>query len=251
MDDTTTSFGFQTVPTPAKQGMVRDVFARVAGKYDLMNDLMSAGLHRPWKDALAAKANPQPGMTIVDLAGGTGDVARRLKRLADQARQRRGGDAARVMVIDINADMLQAGRARGLDEMIWVQGNAEQLPLPDGCADLYTIAFGIRNVTHRAQALAEAYRILKPGGRFLCLEFSAVHPTLRPFYDAFSFQVIPRLGQMAAGDAASYRYLVESIRRFPDQKTFLGEIAAAGFARGGYDNFTHGAAALHWGYKPW
>jgi demethylmenaquinone methyltransferase/2-methoxy-6-polyprenyl-1,4-benzoquinol methylase len=250
MSDETTSYGFQEVPARAKQGLVRSVFARVAGKYDLMNDLMSMGLHRLWKDALAFKANPQPGMTIIDMAGGTGDVARRLKKLADKAAHRRGGEPARVIVMDINADMLAAGRARGEDHMEWVQANAEAMPLPDSSADMYTIAFGIRNVTHREQALAEALRVLKPGGWFYCLEFSQVHPSLRGVYDAYSFGLIPKFGQWTTGDAEPYQYLVESIRRFPKQADFAAELRAAHFVTVGFENMSAGAAALHWGQKP-
>jgi demethylmenaquinone methyltransferase/2-methoxy-6-polyprenyl-1,4-benzoquinol methylase len=229
---------------------VRGVFDRVASRYDLMNDVMSAGVHRLWKDATAARLNPQPGETIIDCAGGTGDMARRFADLARRARDRRGGDDARILVVDYNAEMIAAGRARGLEpEIDWAVGDAQRLPLPDACADAYVISFGIRNVTEIPAALREARRVLKPGGRFLCLEFSRPPaPALARLYDAYSFKVIPFMGERIAGDRDSYQYLVESIRRFPDQKTFQGMIEAAGFRRAGYTNFTGGVAALHHGW---
>jgi demethylmenaquinone methyltransferase/2-methoxy-6-polyprenyl-1,4-benzoquinol methylase len=215
-----------------------------------MNDVMSAGVHRLWKDATAARLNPQPGETIIDCAGGTGDMARRFADLARRARDRRGGDDARILVVDYNAEMIAAGRARGLEpEIDWAVGDAQRLPLPDACADAYVISFGIRNVTEIPAALREARRVLKPGGRFLCLEFSRPPaPALARLYDAYSFKVIPFMGERIAGDRDSYQYLVESIRRFPDQKTFQGMIEAAGFRRAGYTNFTGGVAALHHGW---
>jgi demethylmenaquinone methyltransferase/2-methoxy-6-polyprenyl-1,4-benzoquinol methylase len=241
------TFGFRDVDPAEKPGLVRGVFDRVAGRYDLMNDLMSAGVHRLWKDAAAARLNPQPGELIVDCAGGTGDMARRFAALARRARTRRGGRPATVLVVDYNAEMIAAGRARGLDaEIAWAVGDAQRLPLPDACADAYAIAFGIRNVTDIAAALSEARRVLKPGGRFLCLEFSRpiVEP-LRKLYDAYSFKVIPAIGARVTGDRASYQYLVESIRRFPDQRAFAGMIGEAGFSLVGVTNFTGGVAALH------
>ena len=244
------TFGVRDVDPREKPGLVRGVFDRVASRYDLMNDVMSAGVHRLWKDATAARLNPQPGETIIDCAGGTGDMARRFADLARRARQRRGGDDARILVVDYNAEMIAAGRSRGLSpEIAWAVGDAQGLPLPDGCADAYVISFGIRNVTDIPAALREARRVLKPGGRFLCLEFSRPPaPALARLYDAYSFRVIPFMGEQIAGDRESYQYLVESIRRFPDQKTFQSLIEAAGFRRAGYTNFTGGVAALHHGW---
>ena len=244
------TFGFRDVDPREKPGLVRGVFDRVASRYDLMNDVMSAGVHRLWKDATAARLNPQPGETIIDCAGGTGDMARRFADLARRARDRRGGDDARILVVDYNAEMIAAGRARGLEpEIDWAVGDAQRLPLPDACANAYVISFGIRNVTDIPAALREARRVLKPGGRFLCLEFSRPPaPALARLYDAYSFKVIPFMGERIAGDRESYQYLVESIRRFPDQKTFQGMIEAAGFRRAGYTNFTGGVAALHHGW---
>jgi demethylmenaquinone methyltransferase/2-methoxy-6-polyprenyl-1,4-benzoquinol methylase len=244
------TFGFQDVDPREKPGLVRGVFDRVASRYDLMNDVMSAGVHRLWKDATAARLNPQPGETIIDCAGGTGDMARRFADLAQRARQRRGGKEARILVVDYNAEMISAGRSRGLSpEIAWSVGDAQGLPLPDACADAYVISFGIRNVTDIPAALREARRVLKPGGRFLCLEFSRPPaPALARLYDAYSFRVIPFMGEQIAGDRESYQYLVESIRRFPDQKTFQALIEAAGFRRAGYTNFTGGVAALHHGW---
>lgn len=250
MSEDAASFGFKDVDPGDKPGLVRGVFERVASRYDLMNDLMSVGVHRVWKDWAAARLNPQPGETIIDCAGGTGDMARRIARLARAAQERRGGKDARVFVVDYNAEMLAAGREKGAPpEVAWAVGDAEALPLPDACADGYVIAFGIRNVTHIDRALAEARRVLRPGGRFLCLEFS--RPTagaLRKLYDRYSFGVIPRVGGWVAGDREAYRYLVESIRRFPDQPRFAELIARAGFSRVSWTNYTGGVAALHQGW---
>jgi len=244
------TFGFRDVDPREKPGLVRGVFDRVASRYDLMNDVMSAGVHRLWKDATAARLNPQPGEIIIDCAGGTGDMARRFADLARRARDRRGGEDARILVVDYNAEMIAAGRARGLEpEINWAVGDAQRLPLPDACADAYVISFGIRNVTDIPAALREARRVLRPGGRFLCLEFSRPPaPALARLYDAYSFKVIPFMGEQVAGDRESYQYLVESIRRFPDQKTFQAMIETAGFRRAGYTNFTCGVAALHRGW---
>ena len=246
----TASFGYRDVAPAEKAGLVRGVFDRVASRYDLMNDLMSLGAHRLWKDAAAARMNPQPGETIVDCAGGTGDLARRFAAMARRARGRRGGDPARIFVVDYNAEMIGAGRARGAEaEIAWAVGDAQRLPLPDACADAYAIGFGLRNVTDIPLALSEARRVLKPGGRFLCLEFSKVTAAaLRPLYDAYSFGLIPRVGERVAGDADAYRYLVESIRRFPDQRTLAGLMGAAGFGQVSVTNFTGGVAALHQGW---
>jgi demethylmenaquinone methyltransferase/2-methoxy-6-polyprenyl-1,4-benzoquinol methylase len=244
------TFGYRDVEPAEKPGLVRGVFERVAGRYDLMNDLMSLGAHRLWKDAAAARLNPQPGETIVDCAGGTGDLARRFARLAQAARKRRGGEPARIVVVDYNAEMVRAGRERGGDADInWAVGDAQRLPLADASADAYAIGFGLRNVTDIPAALAEARRVLKPGGRFLCLEFSKLAPAaLRPLYDAYSFRVIPRIGERIAGDAEAYRYLVESIRRFPDQKALARLMAAAGFGRVAFTNYAGGVVALHQGW---
>jgi demethylmenaquinone methyltransferase / 2-methoxy-6-polyprenyl-1,4-benzoquinol methylase len=241
------TFGFRDVDASEKPGLVRGVFDRVARRYDLMNDLMSAGVHRLWKDAVAARLNPQPGETIVDCAGGTGDMARRFAKLARRAQARRGGADAKVFVVDYNAEMVAAGRERGAPpEIAWAVGDAQRLPLPDACADAYVISFGIRNVTDIAAALREARRVLKPGGRFLCLEFSRpVTEALRSAYDAYSFKVIPEIGARVANDRESYQYLVESIRRFPDQKRFAALIGEAGFSQVGWTNFSGGIAALH------
>jgi demethylmenaquinone methyltransferase/2-methoxy-6-polyprenyl-1,4-benzoquinol methylase len=250
MGEGSASFGFQDVDAARKPGMVRGVFDRVAGRYDLMNDLMSAGVHRVWKDMTAARLNPQPGETIVDCAGGTGDMANRFARMARRAQQRRGGADAQVIVIDYNAQMVAAGIKRGGEsEVAWAVGDAQRLPLRDGQADAYVISFGLRNVTDIAAALAEARRVLKPGGRFLCLEFSRpVTEPLRQAYDAYSFKVIPAIGERVAKDRGSYQYLVESIRRFPDQEALAALMSAAGLGQVGYTNFTGGVAALHHGW---
>ena len=243
------TFGFRDVDAADKPGLVRGVFDRVAGRYDLMNDLMSAGVHRLWKDAVAARLNPQPGETIVDCAGGTGDMARRFAKMAHRVQRRRGGDDAKIFVVDYNAEMIAAGIERGVvPEICWAVGDAQRLPLPDASADAYSISFGIRNVTDVLGALKEARRVLKPGGRFLCLEFSRpVTEALRAAYDAYSFKVIPEIGARVANDRESYQYLVESIRRFPDQRKFAGLMTEAGFAQVGWTNFSGGVAALHTG----
>ena len=243
------SFGFADVDAAAKPGLVRGVFDRVAGRYDLMNDLMSVGVHRLWKDAVASRLNPRPGEVIIDCAGGTGDMARRFAKMARRAQLRRGGADAQIFVVDYNAEMIAAGRQRGgMPEITWTVGDAQRLPLPDASADAYVISFGIRNVTDIRAALREARRVLKPGGRFLCLEFSRpVTEALRKAYDAYSFAVIPEIGARVANDRASYQYLVESIRRFPDQQAFAAMIRDAGFAQVGWTNFTAGVAAMHSG----
>jgi len=244
------SFGYQDVDPSEKAGLVRGVFERVARRYDLMNDLMSLGAHRLWKDAAAARLNPQPGETIVDCAGGTGDLARRFAALAEAARARRRGEPARIVVVDYNAEMVRAGLERGGEpQIVWAVGDAQALPLPDACADAYAIGFGLRNVTDIAAALAEARRVLKPGGRFLCLEFSRVTAAaLRPLYDAYSFRLIPAVGERVARDGEAYRYLVESIRRFPHQKALARLMSEAGFGRVSFTNFTGGVVALHQGW---
>lgn len=250
-EQATSPFGYRDVEAGEKVRLVRGVFERVASRYDLMNDLMSAGVHRLWKDATAARLNPRPGETIVDCAGGTGDLARRFARLARSARARSGAARdARVLVVDYNEDMVRAGRERGSEpEIAWAVGDAMALPLPDASADAYVIGFGIRNVADVPMALREARRVLKPGGRFLCLEFSRpVAAPLRAAYDAWSFNAIPAIGGAVAGDRDSYQYLVESIRRFPDQRTFAGMMTEAGLSRVGWTNFSGGIAALHHGW---
>ena len=250
MTKTAASFGFKDVDPADKPGLVRGVFDRVARRYDVMNDVMSVGVHRLWKDAVAARLNPQPGETIIDCAGGTGDMAFRFAKMARAAQLRRGGDDAKIMVIDYNAEMIAAGRERGPPpEVVWAVGDAQALPLPDACADAYVIAFGIRNVTDIDQALREARRVLKPGGRFLCLEFSRpVTEALRAAYDLYSFKVIPQAGAWIANDREAYQYLVESIRRFPDQARFAEMMTRAGLGRVRWTNFTGGVAALHQGW---
>jgi demethylmenaquinone methyltransferase/2-methoxy-6-polyprenyl-1,4-benzoquinol methylase len=250
MTERSATFGFRDVEAAEKPGLVRGVFDRVASRYDLMNDLMSAGVHRVWKDMVAARLNPQPGETIVDCAGGTGDMARRFAKLARRAKDRRGGADAEILIVDYNAEMIAAGREKGGEpEITWAVGDAQRLPLPDACADAYVISFGIRNVTDISAALREARRVLKPGGRFLCLEFSRpVSEGLQAAYDAYSFKVIPQIGEWVAKDRESYQYLVESIRRFPDQATFAGLMREAGLSQVGWTNFTGGVAALHHGW---
>ncbi len=245
----TTHFGARQVPLEDKQGLVDDVFRSVARRYDLMNDLMSFGLHRAWKDALVTALNPPKDrpFALLDIAGGTGDVAMRLVE--------RGGEQTQATVCDINADMLEVGRARaaarGLDGAItFAEANAEALPFADRSFDAATIAFGIRNVPRIDRALVEAYRVLKIGGKFVCLEFSAIDvPVLDRLYDFYSFNVIPALGRMVAGDAESYRYLVESIRRFPAPQDFAAMLRAAGFARVAFQSLSGGIVALHSGWR--
>ena len=246
----TSPFGVRDVDATEKVRMVRGVFDRVASRYDLMTDLMSGGVHRLWKDAAAARLNPRPGETILDVAGGTGDMARRYAHMARRAQERLGGADARVIVLDYNAEMIAAGVEKGGEpEMVWTVGDAMALPLPDASVDAYSISFGIRNVRDVQAALVEARRVLKPGGRFLCLEFSRpVAAPLRAAYDAWSFHAIPRIGDWVAGDRDSYQYLVESIRRFPDQQTFRAMIERAGFRKVTVTNLTGGVAALHHGW---
>jgi demethylmenaquinone methyltransferase/2-methoxy-6-polyprenyl-1,4-benzoquinol methylase len=242
-----TDFGFRRVPEEAKSPLVRAVFDSVAPRYDLMNDLMSGGIHRRWKDELVAWLAPRSGQTLLDVAGGTGDIAGRvLKRMNPQPHQAGG-----VIVCDVNQQMLEVGRARMIDEGIlagleWLCGDAEALPIADRSVDLYTIGFGLRNVTHIERALAEARRVLRPGGRFLCLEFApAAAPWLAPAYDFYSFHVLPLIGRVVTGDRDAYTYLVESIRRFPSQTVLCDLIEAAGLERVRFRNLTGGVAALH------
>lgn len=238
-------FGFRKVGAGEKQGMVREVFASVAGRYDIMNDLMSGGMHRLWKNTFVAKVNVPSSAAILDLAGGTGDIAVRLKTKT----------GAQVTVCDINEAMLNVGRDRQIDRgeakgLRWVCGNAEHLPVPDNSLDVITIAFGLRNVTDIPQALRDAYRALKPGGQFLCLEFSKVTvPMMAKLYDLHSFHVIPKIGEVVTKDRESYQYLVESIRMFPKQEELKRMMETAGFSRVSYENLTMGVVAIHRGWK--
>jgi len=241
-----THFGYEEIPLAEKGARVRALFGRVARRYDLMNDLMSGGVHRLWKDAMIARLRPRAGERILDVAGGTGDIALRIVRRAPEAR---------VVVLDLTPEMLSVGRDRALDsglfrQLSWVAGDAQSLPLPDRSVDAYTIAFGLRNVAEPERALAEARRVLKPGGRFYCLEFSTVVlPVLDRLYRLYSFEVLPRLGAVVARDRAGYQYLVESIRRFPAQEELAELMRQAGFRRVGWLNQSGGIAALHHGRR--
>lgn len=237
------SFGYEDVDVSEKTGRVGEVFSRVASKYDIMNDAMSGGMHRLWKDKFVRRVKPQPGEAILDMAGGTGDIAFRMAE--------RG---AEITVADINQEMLDVGveRAmeRGIDGLVWSRQNAEALTYPRGVFDAYTIAFGIRNVTHIDKALAEAHRVLKYGGRFYCLEFSTVEwPGLKEAYDLYSHKIVPQIGKAIAGDEDSYRYLIELIRRFPDMKSFEGMIRKAGFVNTRVEPILGGLVAIHSGWK--
>ena len=243
-----TDFGFRRVPLAGKQALVDDVFQSVAARYDLMNDLMSGGLHRAWKEALVTASNPPKGnrpFALLDLAGGTGDVALRVAEA--------GGPGIRVTVVDINPQMLKVGRERAKAarrKVDFIEANAEALPLSDRSFDAATIAFGIRNVPRIEAALCEAHRVLKIGGHFLCLEFSSVDvPGLDALYDLYSFNVIPALGRVVTGDAEAYRYLVESIRRFPPPERFAQMLRGAGFRRVSFKRLTGGVVALHSGWR--
>ncbi len=243
--EATTHFGFRTVREEEKASLVRAVFDDVATRYDLMNDVMSGGIHRLWKDSLIDWLRPRAGMTLLDVGGGTGDIAFRFRT--------RGGGP--VTVCDINREMLSVGRDRAIDRncqagITWVCGDAERLPFPDRSVDAYTIAFCLRNVTRIDEALAEARRVLKPGGRFLCLEFSqVVLPGIRQLYDRYSFDVLPRIGSMVAGNREAYQYLVESIRRFPPQAALASRMGQAGLEQVRYRNLSGGIAALHSGWR--
>ncbi|MGB5474875.1 MAG: bifunctional demethylmenaquinone methyltransferase/2-methoxy-6-polyprenyl-1,4-benzoquinol methylase UbiE [Gammaproteobacteria bacterium] len=246
MPDKTTHFGFRDVPVEEKAGHVRAVFDSVADNYDLMNDLMSFGIHRLWKRYAINMAGIRPGQHILDLAGGTGDLTRLMAPLT--------GPAGHVVLSDINAAMLNKGRSALLDHGIsgnvsFTLANAEQLPFPDNSFDLVTIAFGLRNVTDKQQALHAMQRVLRPGGRLLVLEFSRPAPVLKPAYDFYSFSILPRLGRLVARDANSYRYLAESIRMHPDQQTLQGMLEQAGFEQCDYHNLSGGIVAIHRGYK--
>jgi demethylmenaquinone methyltransferase / 2-methoxy-6-polyprenyl-1,4-benzoquinol methylase len=244
--DNTTHFGFQTVPEGDKAGMVHGVFTRVASRYDIMNDLMSGGVHRLWKDAMMDWLAPRAGQRLLDVAGGTGDVAFRFLKRAP---------GSNAVVCDMTESMLIEGRKRAeaehqADRLDWVVGDAMALPFADNSFDIYTISFGIRNVTRIPDALREAYRVLRPGGRLMVLEFSQIpNALLQKAYDLYSFNVIPVMGQIVANDRDSYQYLVESIRKFPDQDRFAAMIRQAGFDQVKYRNLTMGVAALHSGWK--
>lgn len=257
-----TSFGFKEVREEEKSQLVGNVFSSVASNYDLMNDVMSAGLHRLWKDRLVEELNPFSGMKHLDVAGGTGDVAFRVlesikRRTLRDVSEDYLQEETKIFVCDINPKMLDVGKRRaserGLGEdrsLVWVEGDAEALKFEDNSMDGYTIAFGIRNVTHIEKALAEAYRVLKRGGRFLCLELSHVEaPVFKQLYDYYSFSIIPAVGELVAGDRESYQYLVESIRRFPSQEIFASMIAEAGFQKVEYENLIGGVVAIHSGMK--
>jgi demethylmenaquinone methyltransferase/2-methoxy-6-polyprenyl-1,4-benzoquinol methylase len=246
MPDKTTHFGFRNVPASEKAGQVRQVFDSVADNYDLMNDLMSFGVHRLWKRFAINMAAPKPGQQVLDLAGGTGDLTRLMAPGV--------GPSGQIVLADINAAMLENGRRQLLDKGVsgnvtFAQVNAEQLPFADNRFDLVTMAFGLRNVTDKQRALASIFRVLKPGGRLLVLEFSRPVAALKPVYDFYSFNILPKLGQLIAKDESSYRYLAESIRMHPDQQTLQGMLEQAGFERCDYHNLTGGVVALHRGYK--
>ncbi|WP_084861607.1 bifunctional demethylmenaquinone methyltransferase/2-methoxy-6-polyprenyl-1,4-benzoquinol methylase UbiE [Salibaculum halophilum] len=244
--DRTTHFGYETIPEEDKAGRVRGVFSSVADKYDVMNDAMSLGIHRLWKDAMMDWLAPRPGQRLLDVAGGTGDIA---FRFLDRAGQ------SEATVLDLTAPMLDAGRKRAeaadrADSLDWVVGDAMALPFADNSFDVYTISFGIRNVTRPQDALAEAFRVLRPGGRLMVLEFSQIpNDLMQRLYDVYSFNAIPVMGRVITGDRESYQYLVESIRRFPDQETFLSMVRQAGLENAKYRNLSMGIACLHSGWK--
>jgi len=246
-DNKTTHFGFQTVAEDQKAGMVQGVFSSVAARYDIMNDLMSGGIHRLWKDAMMDWLAPRPGQQLLDVAGGTGDVAFRFLR--------RAGATAQATVLDLTEPMLIEGQKRAeaanmAGQLDWVVGDAMALPFPPASFDVYTISFGIRNVTRIEDALSEAFRVLRPGGRLMVLEFSQIpNDLMQKVYDLYSFNIIPMMGQVVTGDRDSYQYLVESIRRFPDQDRFAEMIRSAGFDQVRYRNLSMGIAALHSGWK--
>jgi demethylmenaquinone methyltransferase/2-methoxy-6-polyprenyl-1,4-benzoquinol methylase len=268
-----TQFGEENVTPEEKTAKVREVFDSVADQYDIMNDLMSGGVHRLWKNHLIRKIRPKAGLTYLDVAGGTGDIAFRIKETIEKKSNMRAHDGilkevqagkpatpesskqTNITLCDLNWDMLRVGRDRAVDkgwlnEFKWVTGNAESLPIPSNSVDVYTIAFGLRNVTRIDDGLKEAFRVLKPGGRFFCLEFSHVkNPLLSKLYDGFSYKVIPHIGKAVANDRESYQYLVESIRKFPTQKTLKQRMEQAGFTKCSYENLTFGVAAIHYGIK--
>ena len=244
--DKTTHFGTQTVREADKAGMVQDLFNGVANKYDIMNDVMSVGIHRIWKEAMMDWLAPRAGQKLLDVAGGTGDISFKFLKRAGYGH---------ATVCDLTEGMLVEGRKRAeaaqlADQLDWVAGDAMALPFEDNTFDVYTISFGIRNVTRPQEALNEAFRVLRPGGRLMVLEFSQLpNPMMQKAYDLYSFNVIPRMGQVIANDRESYQYLVESIRNFPDQETFLGMVKKAGFEQAKYRNLSMGIACLHSGWK--
>ena len=244
--DNTTHFGFETVREVDKASRVQNVFNSVASKYDVMNDVMSMGIHRVWKDMMIDWLAPRPGLRLLDVAGGTGDISFRFLKRAGHGH---------ATVLDLTELMLIEGRQRAeasqmADSLIWVVGDAMSLPFEDNIFDVYTISFGVRNVTRPQQALNEAFRVLKPGGRLMILEFSQLlNDQLQRLYNLYSFNVIPRMGKLISNDYDSYQYLVESIRNFPDQDSFLGMVRAAGFENAKYRNLSMGIAALHSGWK--
>lgn len=242
----TTHFGFETVTESEKAGRVKSVFGSVASRYDIMNDVMSGGIHRVWKDAMMDWLAPRAGQKLLDVAGGTGDIAYRFLKRAGQGH---------ATVLDLTEEMLVEGRKRAeasqmVDQLDWSVGDAMALPFPDNSFDVYTISFGIRNVTRPQDALNEAFRVLRPGGRLMVLEFSQIpNPAMQWAYDRYSFNLIPLMGQLIANDRDSYQYLVESIRKFPDQDVFLNMVRSAGFENAKYRNLTAGVACLHSGWK--
>ncbi|MGB0686760.1 MAG: bifunctional demethylmenaquinone methyltransferase/2-methoxy-6-polyprenyl-1,4-benzoquinol methylase UbiE [Paracoccaceae bacterium] len=242
----TTHFGFETVTESEKAGRVQGVFGSVASRYDIMNDVMSGGIHRVWKDAMMDWLAPRSGQKLLDVAGGTGDIAYRFLKRAGQGH---------ATVLDLTEEMLVEGRKRAeasqmVDQLDWSVGDAMALPFPDNSFDVYTISFGIRNVTRPQDALNEAFRVLRPGGRLMVLEFSQIpNPAMQWAYDRYSFNLIPLMGQLIANDRDSYQYLVESIRKFPDQDVFLNMVRSAGFENAKYRNLTAGVACLHSGWK--
>ncbi|TGZ61706.1 hypothetical protein CRM22_007837 [Opisthorchis felineus] len=258
----TTHFGFQTVDEEEKQRKVFNVFQNVAEKYDLMNDVMSAGIHRLWKDNFVHQIMPTHNLKFLDVAGGTGDIAFRIHRFSQRLPSINSGvsngpsnnSEPQITLCDINPAMMEIGKSRanklGISSICWVEGNAEQLPFEDDSFDVYTIAFGIRNCTHLDKVLSEAHRVLRPRGRFFCLEFSqVVNPVLGKMYDIYSMQLIPVFGQLIAGDWNSYQYLVESIRQFPPQAEFAELIRSAGFSSVNVTNYSFGICAVHSGFK--
>ena len=242
----TTHFGFETVTESEKAGRVKSIFGSVASRYDIMNDVMSGGIHRVWKDAMMDWLAPRSGQKLLDVAGGTGDIAYRFLKRAGQGH---------ATVLDLTEEMLVEGRKRAeasqmVDQLDWSVGDAMALPFPDNSFDVYTISFGIRNVTRPQDALNEAFRVLRPGGRLMVLEFSQIpNPAMQWAYDRYSFNLIPLMGQLIANDRDSYQYLVESIRKFPDQDVFLNMVRSAGFENAKYRNLTAGVACLHSGWK--
>ncbi len=244
-----TDFGYQTVAKDEKIGMVRDLFDGVSNKYDLMNDIMSAGVHRRWKHQMIDRLNPSPGMTLLDMAGGTGDISSRfLKRIGKKA-------SGKAIICDLSEGMVRTGRERLWDSGIlsgidWIVGDAENIPLNNSSVDAYTIAFGIRNVTNKEKALEEAARVIKPGGRFLCLEFSpTTTPLIEQLYRLYSFVVIPTIGAIVAKDRDAYSYLVESIRKFPPPEIFGNMITESGFGGVKWQSLSGGIAAIHSGWR--